>query len=390
MSKNIVSASLVVLGLGLWMGSGALSGASEGTPEPDLRVESGAVAPAEARDSVAEGSAAEGSAAEKADLSRVRVAVIDSQLRTRDVALRGKTQSKRIVDVKAEITGNVVARPVERGDRVAQGDLLCEVAVDDRAVSLKEAQAAYETARIEHQGSLKLQKQGLLSDVAVATSEARRESAKANVHRQQLNLAKTRIVAPFAGVVETLHMNVGDYAMSGAACATLIDLDPMLVIAHVSEGEVDALTQGQDVVGRLSGGREVAGVVSFVGKQSDSTTRTYPVEVTVENSDYSIRSGLTVSLNVGVERVAAHKVSSSLLTLNDAGEIGLRTLDSANRVVFNAVEILEDGADGVWITGLPSPVSLITVGQEYVGLGERVEPVYEQNTAILEGQLAGL
>ena len=56
--------------------------------------------------------------------------------------------------------------------------------------------------------------------------------------------------------------------------------------------------------------------------------------------------------------------------------MGIRTLDESNRVVFSPVEILEDGAGGVWITGLPATVSLITVGQEYVALGEIVEPVY--------------
>lgn len=378
MSKNVVSASLVALGLTLWMASGALSG--------DQTIGEGA-AP---MDTTSQGDAA--AVDEASSLSRVRVAVIDSQLRTRDVVLRGKTQSKRIVDVKAELAGKVVSRPVERGDAVEEGDLLCELAVDDRAVSLQEARASYETARIEHEGSLKLQKQGLLSEVAIANSLARREAAKANVHRQSLLLAKTRITAPFSGVVENLHMNTGDYAMSGASCATLIDLDPMLVIAHVSEGEVDGLSSGQHVVGLAASGREMTGVVSFVGKQSDTVTRTYPVEVTVQNADYSIRSGLTVSLNVGVEEVDAHKVSPSLLTLNDAGEIGLRTLDANNRVVFNAVDILEDGAEGVWITGLPSPASLITVGQEYVALGEVVDPVYVEPVFVdqSEGQLAGL
>lgn len=372
MSRNVVSAALVVTGLGLWMGSGALSDSqSQYTPMTLEPIES---------------SESAGPPGQK-DLSRVRVEIVDSQLRTRDVVLRGKTQSKRSVDVKAEVAGSVVARPVERGARVEQGALLCEVAVDDRAVSLREARAAYETARIEHLGSLKLKKQGLLSDVAVASSLARREAAKAHLHRQELNLAKTRIVAPFAGVVETLHMNVGDYAVSGAPCATLIDLDPMLVVAQVTENEVDKLEQGQRVAGVARTGRTVTGSVSFIGTQSDAVTRTYPVEVTVENADYRIRSGLSVSLSIGVERVEAHKVAGSLLTLNDAGEMGLHTLDAENRVVFTAVEILEDGFDGVWITGLPETASLITVGQEYVALGEVVEPVYVKSS---QGQVAGL
>ncbi len=360
-----MSAAVVVAALALWMGTGALADRPSGTAQP----EPGASEPA-----------APGA-------NRVRVAVLDAETRTRELVLRGRTESKRVVEVKAEVAGSVVSRPVERGAQVSEGDLLCELAVDDREAALQEARAAFEASRIEHQGTLQLHEQGLVSEVATASSQARREAAEAQLRRQELNLARTRIVAPFAGVVEELHMNVGDYAVPGAACATVIDLDPMLVHADVTETEVESLVMGQAVSGSSRAGRALAGTVSFIGKQSDPVTRTYPVEITVDNSDYSIRSGLSVTLRVGVERVLAHRVPASLLSLDDAGVMGLRTLDAANRVVFSPVEIIEDGSDGVWIAGLPETVSLITVGQEYVALGEVVEPVYPESA---EDQVARL
>ena len=356
MSKNIVSASVVVVALGLWLGSGYLPSTQVEAVQPESSYPQRPVTDHNG--------------------NRVRVAVVGSESRTRHVVLRGRTESKRIVDVKAEIAGSVVSRPIERGMQVSQGDLLCEVSVDDREVALQEARAAFETARIEHEGSIKLKKQGLLSNVAIANSEARQQAARAHLHRQELNLARTLIVAPFAGVVEELHMNVGDYAEPGAPCATLIDLDPMLVTAQVTEAEVESLLRDQTVSGVTTTGRELAGSVSFVGKRSDPVTRTYPVEITVDNSDYSIRSGLTVALRIGVEDVPAHQISSSLLSLNDNGQMGIRILDASNRVLFQPVEILEDGTDGMWITGLTGNVNLITVGQEYVAIGDIVDPVF--------------
>ena len=188
-------------------------------------------------------------------------------------------------------------------------------------------------------------------------------------------------------MVENLPMNIGDYATPGASCATLIDLDPMLVVARVTEAEVDYLSQTQPVSGYTATGRELQGIVSFVGKQSDPETRTYPVEITVDNEDYGIRSGLTATLRIGVEELRAHRVPPSLLTINDAGEIGLRIVDASNRVAFRTVEIIEDSANGMWITGLPKTVNLITVGQEYVTVGDIVEPVFSTPDA---NQLATL
>jgi multidrug efflux system membrane fusion protein len=177
-------------------------------------------------------------------------------------------------------------------------------------------------------------------------------------------------------VIENLHLNAGDYASPGASCATLIDLDPMLIVAHVTEAEVDKLQRGSTVAGSTRGGLDVQGQLSFIGKQSDPVTRTYPVEITVANGDYSLRSGLTVNVRAQLDQVQAHRVSPSLLTLGDDGDMGIRTLDESNRVVFNPVHIVEDGPEGLWVTGLPGTVNLITVGQEYVSVGERVEPVY--------------
>lgn len=369
MSKNIVSATIVIAVLSVWLGSGNLS--SESVTEAGAN-------PVEALNS------RHGSSSEP-ELDRVRVSQMSAQTRARTLTLRGRTDSKRTVDVKAEVAGQIVSRPVERGTRVETGDLLCEIAVDDRKVTLQEARAAFETAQIEYQGSLKLEAQGLLSDVSVAKADASREAARAHLHRQELNLARTRITAPFSGVVETLQMNTGDYAVPGAPCATLIDLDPMLVIAHVTETEVDKVQVQQSVSGDTVTGQRVDGRVSFVARQSDPDTRTYPVEITVANHDYELRSGLSVTLQIKVEDVLAHPVTPSLLSLNDAGAVGLKVLDDANRVVFKPVEILEDGVQGMWVTGLPEDVRLITVGQEYVALGDVVDPVFSE---VIQDQIA--
>ncbi|MEH6634433.1 MAG: efflux RND transporter periplasmic adaptor subunit [Halioglobus sp.] len=359
MSKNFTSASIVAVVLLLWLGSGLFLGDSAPQEHPALAIQVGS-----------------GNGAGSRVLSRVRAEVIDAEPRTRFLVLRGRTESKRMVQVQAEITGKVVSRPVERGMRVEEGDLLCELAVDDRAAAVAEAQAALEDTRIQYEGVLKLKEQGLQSQTAIASSAARLEAARAQLRRQVLNLERTQITAPFGGMVEDMQMNTGDYAVPGASCATLIDLDPMLVRADVTESEVESLVPGDRVIGRTSVGREIEGMVSFVGKQSDPITRTYPVEMTVENADYSIRSGLTVSVRIGLGEVQAHQISPALFALNDQGEVGVRILDKSNRVVFHPLGIIEDGTDGVWVTGLPDSTHLITVGQEFVAAGELVEPVY--------------
>lgn len=351
MNKNVVTASFIAAGLLLWLVSGFFVEKPERIPD----TRSSSVLP------------------QANQLTRVRVVQMNAEQRTLTRVLRGKTASKRAARVSAEISGRVVARPVERGDRVETGDLLCKLAIDEREAEVREATANLSRATIEYDGALKLKDRNLLSEIRIAQLAAELETAKAMLDRQTRRLSRTSIVAPFAGVVENLHMDVGDLAAIGAACATLIDLDPMLIAADVSEQDIGFITIGNSVSARTSTDQRLSGKVTFVGSQSNETTRTYPVEITVPNPDYSLRSGLTTVVSVATETVLAHRVSPALFTLDDAGVVGLRAVDRANRVVFHPVKVVEDAPDGAWVTGLPGVVRLITVGHEFVSSGQTVE-----------------
>ncbi len=317
--------------------------------------------------------------AQRADAARTRVRtrLIHASPQVRHLRVRGKTQNKRTVTILSEARGALVERPVERGSSVAEGDLLCRISIEDREATRLEAQEALNQARLEYEGALELEKDGYLSETGVAQARARKAAAAAALTRSQLALDRTRITAPFAGVVETVHQEVGDYLVSEKPCVTLVDLDPMLLTGQVPEREVGKLAVGDPAIGILSDGARVEGQVSFVGQQSNAETRSYPIEIQVANPDQRLRSGITALILIPVAEVMAQRVSPALFSLDDAGVIGIRTLDNDNRVRFHPVDIVRDDVDGVWVTGLPERTTLITVGQEQVTPGELVEPERE-------------
>lgn len=309
--------------------------------------------------------------------SRVRARIINASRHFQNVIVRGKTANKRTVLVRAELSGRIVERPVERGTSVAPGDLLCRISIEDRQAGVLESREALNQARIEYQGSLKLQTRGFQSETAIAQAKARLAAAEAQLQRSNLEVAHTFVTAPFAGIVEDIHQEIGDYVTPGSGCATIVDLDPMLLVGRVSEKEVLLVQVGQTATGTMSDGRKVSGAISFIGQQSDPATRTYPIEVRIPNADHSLRSGITTEIKIPVNEVMAQKVSPALFALDDLGNIGIRTVNQSGRVEFHTVEIVEDDVDGVWVTGLPDIATLITVGQELVIPGEIVEIDYE-------------
>jgi len=359
MRTTYITATVIAAIILAWLLSGALG-------EPHSR------SPA----SIAELNRAQDSVREDTAPTRVRVSVLEASERARTVTVRGKTENKRTVEVKVELAGTVTHRPVERGTVVAANDLLCELSIEDRQVALVEAREALQQAQIEYQGALMLKQKGYNSETAIAGAKARLAATRATLNRRELALSKIQVRAPFAGVVEQVHQEIGDYVTPGAGCATIVDMDPMLLTGRISERDVIDLQVGQQALGFLSNGSQVAGPVSFIGQQSDPVTRTYPVEIELPNTDASLRSGITTRIEIPVEQVMAHKVTPALLGLDDAGNLGIRTINDDYIVEFHPVAILADTTDGVWVTGLPNRVGVITVGQELVTAGERVEPVF--------------
>lgn len=310
--------------------------------------------------------------------TRVRARVSRAEVKSAHVLVRGRSDNKRTVIVKAETGGRVLDRAVEKGQRVAAGALLCRLDIDDRDARLIEAREALRQAQLEYEGSLTLAAKGLISETLTATTRARLATADAALRRTELDIEHTLVKAPFAGLVEDTHLERGDYVQPGTACATVIDLDPMLLVGRVAERDVSKVSIGATATGAMIDGTTITGTVTFVGRQSDATTRTYPIEIEVPNPDYAIRSGITTQIAIPTGQAMAHRVSPALLALDDEGQIGLRTIDAQTRVVFTPVTILAEESGAVWVSGLPDVINLITVGQELVIPGQRVDADYER------------
>ena len=322
-----------------------------------------------------------GRASERPEVISVRAERISPQSYTEQIRVRGRTKAFRHVEVRAEQPGRIVGNPVTRGARVKAGDVLCEIAIDNREADLREAISRREQAQFEYDAALDLQERGLQSDVIVSQLKAALESSKAQVSRTQLALEKTKIVAPFDGIVETRTVEIGDLLNAGTVCASILDDSPMLLVGLVPEQNIAAVSRGAKVYGRLLSGERVTGQVSYLARAADPISRSYRIEIEVDSKYQNLREGITVELMVDANEIVAHRIPPSALTLDDGGDIGVKVLDNKGIVRFRNVEIVGDDTNqldsGIWITGLTGTVILITLGQEIVFPGQVIEANFD-------------
>jgi multidrug efflux system membrane fusion protein len=316
-----------------------------------------------------------------AAVPRVRVRELHAEPRSLEIILRGKTEASRLVTVRAETPSKVIDIMAEKGAYVHSGDVLVQLSDDDRQARLQQAKALLAQRQIEFDSSQKLSQKGYRAETQLADAKAKLEEAKAAVTSTEIDIAYTTIRAPFNGIVEKRAVEVGDFVNIGDEVATIVDLDPVLVVGQVSEQNIEQVKPGMAGSARLVSGVTVTGTVRYIAATADEQTRTFRVELEIPNPDRSIVQGVSSELRLPVADVPAYFVSPAILTLAENGDVGVKTLGADGKVEFHPAKIIAGGDDGVWLAGLPDTVRFITVGQDFVSVGQSVEAVPDDTTA---------
>lgn len=322
--------------------------------------------------------APEASPAEEARMT-VEVEELAPEMISREVVLTGKTVPSRSVLLKSETAGQVEWVAELRGRPVSSGEELAILAMDDREDRLEQALALRDQSQLEFEAALRLKEQGLRSDSQMAQARAQLRGAEQAVRTLELEVERTRIVAPFDAFLEERFVEVGDYLAIGDPVADIIDLDPLVVEAQATEFQVELLKPGEIGHARLSDGREMDGIIRYVAGQADPMARTFLVELEIPNEGGRLPAGLTVEMAVETERVAAYRISPAFISVSDDGRFGVKYVDAEGRVGFTEADIVKTEPDALWLTGLPDPLRLITIGHGFTQPGDTVNYRISEN-----------
>lgn len=318
------------------------------------------------------------------EIFNVRVRTSKAENFTRDILLTGRTMPTRTVAMKAEISGRVIEIVKEEGSAVKAGEVLARLELQDREARVKEAQSLLEQREIQLNAAKTLESKGFNSRVSRAEAEANMKNAKAALENARSDFGKTDITAPFDGILNQQMIEVGDYLGAGDDLFTIIQINPLEMEAFVAERDINLIRPGKPVRALLlEDGKTLDGVVSFSAAAADPQTRTFRVLASAQNPDNALEAGLTVRLSVPAEKVLAHKISPSNLSLDDAGKIGVKIVNADNIVKFVPVKILADLPDHMQVGGLPDTARIITVGQEFVKPGQVVKPFEADGKGLL-------
>lgn len=309
--------------------------------------------------------------------SKVRVRTQTAEEIVRTISVNGNTAPARVVELSAETDGRVEFIGAKRGSNVERGGIIVRLDERDRKARLAQAKATVKQREVEYEARFKLKSESYVSEAQLQESVAQLEAARAELRRAELDLDYMVVRAPFDGALQSRVVEVGDFVKTGDPIATFVDNRRIVVAANVSEFDAGYVSVGAAAEARLATGETVRGRIRYVSPVADEATRTFGVELEVDNRDGALRAGGTAELFIPADTVMAHRVSPSLLTLDDAGNVGVKIVNDDGQVEFVVADIASSSSSGVWLAGLPQTATIITVGQGFVNSGSLVDAVPE-------------
>lgn len=293
----------------------------------------------------------------------------------RDVLiLPGETEALNDVLLSAERAGRVEWVGFQEGQPVKQGATLIKIDLDALQAALDRAQASYDLKHTLAERRKSLFKSKVLSQEELDEALTERLRAESSLTEAKVNYNQGVILAPFAGVINQLHVDPGEYVKAGDPMVDMVSIDTIRINVNVPEMDVRFLKKGDRALITVDAypGEKWMGVIDFVAFKADSATKTFKVRVVVDNKDERIRPGMIARV-VFQRRKLENALTAPLFAIIDKGGERVVFVVENGRAKARVIELGVIEVERVQITkGLKVGDQLIVRGQTEVEDGMKV------------------
>ncbi len=312
----------------------------------------------------------------------VEVAPISTETFVEEIRLTSVAMASQDVTLEAEESGAIREIYVDRGSFVRAGAPIAKI--DDRILSsqVDQARAAAELAQQTWERRKRLWEEDQVgSEIAYLEARYMAEQAAATLDGLEERLARTVIRAPFSGIFDERHVDVGTMVAPGRTIGRLIDTNPIKVFAGVPERYAPDVSVGASAALRFEalGDETYASTIRYVGTAINSRSRTFPIEVQLPNPGNQIKPEMVANMSISRREVAeAMVVPQDALVRVEDGYVVFLAVEEGGRAVAEErpVQVGPTRRNLVVIEeGISVGDQLIVVGHKSVSGGDRINIV---------------
>lgn len=281
----------------------------------------------------------------KSRLKKVWVGEVKTKEFNHYIEVQGSVKSDKNVVVKPEISGVLIKKTVDKGQKVSKGQIICIIDGDLIQKNIEEVKKRLELVEEIYQRQENLWKQGIGSEIQYLQSKNDKESLEASLATLKTQQSKTKVKAPFSGILDEFFVNTGEMAAPSMPLARIINLNELKVSFDLSERYAKDFSKKDKVLVEFPAlGIKKVVPISNIGRFIDERNRTFKAEVTIDNKDNLLRPNnmAVVRLN-DLRKEKAITVPSHLLQKSAEGDKFLFTVSKGknNTVAKKTVKIGE-------------------------------------------------
>ncbi len=312
----------------------------------------------------------------------VAVAEVGTFPLRRTIDLPGVVEAGEERSLSAAQPGRIEWIRVKEGDRVEAGAWIAGINEAALKASVALARARLDLAEKVLKRSQDLYKDGAISPETLDRALSERDVAKAGMEAAEAELRNGRVIAPIAGLIDELPMDVGEFAQPGSLIARLVNDDRLEVVVSVPEREIGGVHEGDEaVVASTVGSDRWKGRVIHVAEAADAQTRTFRVRIEIEKDGGTgpgggggnLRPGVIVKVTLTVEELSDVVAVPLSVIVEREGAAGLM-LERDGTARWQPIRL--GIRSGAWVqvtSGMRAGDRLIVRGQREVAEGDPVE-----------------
>jgi len=212
----------------------------------------------------------------------------------------GTLEAAEAITVVAEIDATVTSLPFSEGREIDKGGLIAQLDDAQIQAEVESARASRDQAKVTYERTQQIVDANAASGQELDDVAARLKIAQAQLQQVEVLLSKTRIIAPFAGVLGTRRVSPGAYLRKGDALTTLTQIDYLKVSFSVPERVLPYLRRGSKVIVTSPAFPDtpLEGTLNVIDPVVNPTTRAVQVLARVENAGHRLRPGMSADVSV--------------------------------------------------------------------------------------------
>ena len=294
------------------------------------------------------------------------------------IALQGMVASDQNVKLRPEIGGTIKQIFVKEGQKVSKGQTLIQLDASVFNDKVSELKIQLSLAKTTYERQERLWNQKIGSEMQYLGAKTQKEALEKSLNSLYTQIEKTRIKAPFSGLIDEIYAKTGELSSPQMPVLRLINLNKMYIEADVPETFLSKIKKGTPVlVDFVSINKQVTAKVNEIGNFINPNNRSFKIKIVISNKNHKIKPNLLADIKINDLTAKGVVLPTNLIQMNQKGAQFVYTIKTdtlQTNVIRKTLTLGESYNNKVLVLdGLKANETIVNKGGKFVKDGDEVE-----------------